>query len=256
MQATSTRDGEVFLSLHDRPKPVPSEIAFQVETSIVFSSLLTAAFSLSAISLTLVLVAAFTGHNSNTLRRLFDLDQEANIPTAFSAFLLLTSAALLSVIALHKRHNADSFRYQWLVLACGFCAMAVDELSSIHEMLIWPVRHVLARDHVGPFYFAWVVPAIIGIGLLSVYLFSFLRHLPPLTRVRFLIAGTVYLTGAVGLEMVGGIRAEQFGPGDFLYILGTQLEETLEMLGLVLFIRALLLYLHDFLPQVRLRCTA
>ena len=64
------------------------------------------------------------------LLQLFDLDEENNIPTWFSSFLLLNNAFILYLIAsqentTHKKH--------WLLLAIGFLILAVDEVAGMHE---------------------------------------------------------------------------------------------------------------------------
>ena len=106
----------------------------------------------------------------------------------------------------------------------------------MHEWLIGPVRRTL--DVSGIFHFAWVIPAIcvLAIGLL-IYI-PFLRYLAPALRNLFIIAGLLYLSGAIGLEMLGGAAAS--GTLDrFIYQFSMPFEELLEMLGLVAFAHGL-----------------
>ncbi|HRC44905.1 MAG TPA: hypothetical protein PLT27_12705, partial [Nitrospira sp.] len=79
----------------------------------------------------------------------------------------------------------------------------------------------------------------------------FLLSLPRHVMYRFVSAGAVYVAGCVGLEMLGGMRFEQFGK-DPLYIAFATLEELMEMTGIVLFIRALILYLSETTSDLHL----
>jgi hypothetical protein len=59
---------------------------------------------------------------------------------------------------------------------------------------------------------------------------------------RALQAGAVYIGGTIGMEMVGSfaVRSELIRLHSFWYGAITGLEETLELLGLILFIHALM----------------
>ncbi len=72
-------------------------------------------------------------------------------------------------------------------------------------------------------------------------------------RWRLIVAAVVYLTGAVGVELVGGLIYESLGEQrNLTYDLVITCEETLEMTGLILLIRAQLLFLRKHLPVMRL----
>jgi hypothetical protein len=60
------------------------------------------------------------------------------------------------------------------------------------------------------------------------------------------ISGFVYVLGAIGFEMVGGwyFEAHNDKP-DLVYELITMVEESLEMIGLVTFIYALMVYITE-----------
>jgi hypothetical protein len=71
---------------------------------------------------------------------------------------------------------------------------------------------------------------------------KFLLHLPAKTRLRFLIAATIYLGGAIGVELFGSQHAELYGYENLTYSMIATLEESLEMTGLIVFIWALMNY--------------
>jgi hypothetical protein len=61
------------------------------------------------------------------------------------------------------------------------------------------------------------------------------------------IAGTIYVVGAIGVEMLTGLYFESHGGGNPGYVALQTVEETLEMSGIVIFIFALADYLdHQF----------
>jgi hypothetical protein len=74
--------------------------------------------------------------------------------------------------------------------------------------------------------------------------------LPKSTRREFLTAGALFVGGAVGLELLAGRYSEIHGVDNFIYSLHVTLEEGLEMLGVWVFIRALVRYIHATHPAV------
>lgn len=184
--------------------------------------------------------------------QLFHVDLEQNIATLFSVTLLLCSGFLLLLIALLKQQQQDRDASKWILLAGGFFYLATDEGWSLHERLIGPVRGLLGHGNLGIFYFAWIIPAIAGVAVLGLLFLGFLSRLPSSTRWSFIFAGSFYLGGAIGFEMLGGQRAETHGFKNLTYQLFAHLEESLEMAGIILFIHSLLRYLGEEYSEIRL----
>jgi hypothetical protein len=145
------------------------------------------------------------------LARLFNVDAEQNVPTVFSVLLLFVAALLLALVAVLKRDRKEPDASRWMVLSAGFLYMSVDEGATVHELLINPVRALLGGGRFGPFYFAWVIPGIAVVAALGVFFVRFVRRLPAPTRSRFVLAGVLFLAGALGFEMIGGYWAEANG---------------------------------------------
>ncbi len=177
--------------------------------------------------------------------QLFHVDREQNVTTLFSVFLLLCAASLLGLISLLKRQRQDPDCSKWMILTCGFIYLATDEGWSYHEMLTRPMRQLLGQDRLGMFYFAWVIPAIAGVAILALFFLKFLVRLPSSSRWFFLGAGAIYLGGAIGLEMIGGRYNESHGYENLTYQLIAHIEESMEMVGIIVFIYALLRYLAE-----------
>ena len=148
---------------------------------------------------------------------LFCFDEEKNIPTLYSSISLMLSGGLLLSIAYAHRKLGSSYLH-WLGLSLIFLFLSVDEMSSIHERLIGPVRNMFETS--GLLYFAWVIPyGILLIVLVIVYL-KFLFRLPKRTMTLFMLSGVVFVSGAIGFELLGGRHAELFGYNNlFRYIM-------------------------------------
>jgi hypothetical protein len=173
----------------------------------------------------------------------FNLNNENNLPTFFSALVLLLCSLLLFVIASSRKSSGQPAGY-WLGLALIFLFLSIDEDASIHEVLIVPVRTMLEVS--GPFYYAWVIPYGLVVLAIGVAYIPFLFRLPRNIRRLIVIAGSVFVSGALGVELIEGwYYAAHDETEDLVYELLVTLEESLEMLGTIVFCYALLLFLAD-----------
>jgi hypothetical protein len=179
----------------------------------------------------------------------FYLDSEHNIPTYFSSLLLLASSALLALIASSKHRVKDKFRYHWTVLSLLFAYLAVDEAAGLHEPFIQPLQRVFGAS--GWFLFAWVIPGLAIAALFALTYFKFLLELEKPFGKLVTTSGIVYVSGAIGMELVGGRYVESFGMQNFTYSLVTTAEEALELCGVTLFIYSLLKYMESCIPELR-----
>jgi len=182
---------------------------------------------------------------------IFYVDDEQNIPALFSVLLLAGAAFLLTVLTVLKRQQRDRDTIRWGILAAGFLVMAVDEACSLHEKLIPFFRRLLGKGTLGIFYFAWVIPGIAVVGLVGLFYLRFLFRLPPRARLTFVVAATLFVTGALGLELIGGRYAEVHGSQNLTYSMLATIEESLEMAGVIVFIYALLDYMADSHDDIR-----
>ena len=185
------------------------------------------------------------------LVELFNVDAERNVPTTFAVFLLLLAALLLAVITgLERRRSAADVKH-WAVLTLGFLYMAVDEAFSIHEQTILPLRALLGDRIPRVFYYTWVVPGLVIVCLVFLFYAGFLQRLPAETRRAFLVAGTLFVGGSIGVELVGGWYAQWSGTHTLAYNLIVTVEESLEMAGVIVFVWALLGYISERYKDVR-----
>ncbi|MDP6874887.1 MAG: hypothetical protein QF521_15280 [Alphaproteobacteria bacterium] len=181
--------------------------------------------------------------------RQFSLSEEANIPTWYSAMLLMSCAVCLALITCTQDAKENGYRRHWLILCLIFVYISMDETSVIHEMTIKPLRY--GFDLTGIFHYSWVIPAA---GLMAIFLISyigFLRHLRASSRNRFIIAGLVYVGGAFGTELIIGYHWTTVGEGIVSGMLNVT-QESMEMCGSSLFLSALLRHLEAVSPRFSL----
>ncbi|MEG3932659.1 MULTISPECIES: hypothetical protein [unclassified Microcoleus] len=123
---------------------------------------------------------------------------------------------------------------------------------SLHEILI--INDLGKALHLGGFfYFIWVIPGALFVVVTGLAYLKFLLHLPRKTRDCFLLAGSIYVGGALGMEMVTGYYADAVGQRNLMYGLMTSVEEIMERVGVIVFIYALLSYIGSHLETIDLR---
>lgn len=182
------------------------------------------------------------------IARLFDANEELNVPTWYAAVSLMLASAILATISVAKWTQGDRFRRHWVGLAVIFAYLSMDEGSRIHEMLGAPLRGALQTG--GIFYYAWVIPAAGLLVLFGAAYLPFLRHLPRRTQFLFVLAGVLLAGGALGGEAAGGWYAERYGELSLGWALIGTVEEFCEMAGVVVFIHGLSAYAARYLRNV------
>lgn len=181
---------------------------------------------------------------------LFDMNAEANIPTLFSSVMMLVCSCMLYLIAKHHRKENLSF-IPWYGLSLIFLFLAIDETYSIHESFSESIH--VTYETSGFFYYAWVIPyAVVVLIFLSIYA-KFLLSLPKKIMLLFMFSGFVFVSGAIGFEMLGGQEAESYGNQTLVYSIYFTCEETLEMLGIAIFLYTILLYIVSHMISLTIK---
>ena len=181
-----------------------------------------------------------------------NLDREMNFPSWFSTFMIGFCSILLKIIATGKKQQGDRYTKDWQLLSFIFLWLAIDELVSIHEILIIP--QLSDALHLPWFLHSlWVIPGMVFVAWFARRYMRFVRHLPPNTRKHFVSAACVYIGGALVMEMVGSYFAEAQGQQHLTYALVATVEEFMEMVGIVMFIYGLLYYLGEWAKTVDLQ---
>ncbi len=187
-------------------------------------------------------VAPSPEHKLAKVMHRFDLGFEPSIPNWYSSIALLACSLLLTTIGLaNKRVNAR-YSFHWFALAFLFMFLALDEAVMIHEMADATLHDWLNTS--GILYFAWVIPGAVFTLCAGLYFFKFLLELESRTRRLFVIAGAIFVGGAIGAELIAGVIVDGQGiEGGFTSLQLTfeqTLEELMEMMAIVLFLYALM----------------
>jgi hypothetical protein len=184
------------------------------------------------------------------LSRLLDVNNENSIPAWYSSITLLFCAILLWLVSSVKQQRGDNYIKHWKGLSIIFLLLSLDEAASVHEILIPFGGLFNAR---GLLMFIWVIPGMIFVLSVALVYWKFLLALPAKTRYLFLAAGAVYVSGTIGLEMMGGQYIHLTGKwGGMGLALILAMEELLEMLGIFIFIYALLSYIDTNFKDIQL----
>lgn len=170
------------------------------------------------------------------LGSLFYADGEANLWAWSSSLLLVSIGVTLVVVGFAVRHE-DGQGAVYFILAALTLGMSADEVTQFHEKL--------ARLDLGTgFTFAWLsvgVPLAVLIGLIVLRIS---RQIDRQLRRRLSVAGFVYLLGAVGFEVIGGLavggRVDEAAQASLVYHVLLALEEGLEVTGALLALAAAL----------------
>lgn len=177
----------------------------------------------------------------------FYMDAENNIPTFINSLLLFIPSLLFAGIAVWKFSIRDKFRFHWALLAFLYFLLSIDEVASLHERLIKPMRAIYGAE--GIFYFAWIIPGMIAVGIFLIAFLTFFLHLETKFKMLFFLSLAIYLTGVIGGEMVSGYFATSIGQKNFTYAVVASCEESVEMIGCSLVIYSLLEYIRQSLPD-------
>jgi hypothetical protein len=166
----------------------------------------------------------------------FTVDAEQNIATWYASILLFSCALLLSAISFTKTKTRDRFSRHWQFLGLIFLGLSLDEAASFHEKMSI-IKSTVQTS--GIFYFAWVIPALALVGIFIGCYLKFVMSLRPKNRRLFCFSGFIYIVGALGFEMIGGLLADLTGK-NLLYTICAHIEEGLELFGVSFFLYALL----------------
>lgn len=184
---------------------------------------------------------------------LFHFDREQNVPTFFSALMLLSSSGLL-MLAAQKARQAGEKALPWALLAMAFLFLSIDETASLHEKLDALIHYYTPTS--GILHYAWVAPYGLAVLALGIVLAPWFFRLQKRMQILFIISGAFYVGGALGIEILSGLYYSGAAEGAevktlFGDILAT-IEELSEMTGVAIFIYALLSHLCGDKREVRL----
>jgi hypothetical protein len=193
----------------------------------------------------------FSGGGYLKFSRLFSFADKVTVPTWYSSTLMLFCALLLGAIAYDSHTQGDRYSRYWAFFAIVFLALSLDEVAAIHDRLRFVIRYV------------WQSKLLrYGLYLLTAALISsvlwicrkFFAQLPSQTRWQFGIGSLFYVSSIIIDRFDKRIWRGQdlytvaHAPGLF-----TVVDELLELVGLVVFIYALLAYIGRTIKELQIR---
>ena len=162
-----------------------------------------------------------------SIRSLFDLDEEQSFGTWFSAILLLIAALQVHSFRYRLKSSDMTFQMQLVALEAGFVFLSIDEIAGLHETV-----NTLTPD-------SWTIYLFPAVALIGVFFVSFLRHFDRVIACAVAVSAAIYVGGAFGIEFASEIFAERNMLDSLPYVIATGVEESLEMIGVLLFVWAM-----------------
>jgi hypothetical protein len=186
--------------------------------------------------------------------RFFDVEREANAPSWASAFLFGIISLTLFLIGLAGRSVRSRDWKHWVAMGCVAMYLSLDDGGKVHEMYVNWMSVEMWKSLPTIFSYHWVV---VGIPFATIVGLSFLKlllRLPRRTAIGMVLSGAVFVSGALGMEMISGqYRAIDLNWGmDMKYALMVLVEETFEFAGAAMFLCVLLAYIRDHIGHLRL----
>lgn len=195
------------------------------------------------------IVGMVLGLPTRTMGFLFiSLNDEQAIPAWWSSTMLTLAGLSMWLCGALERRRSSSTYLGWILLGTGFVYASLDEAIVLHEHFAdW-----VPWEPTGLFRYRWVIVGLPIVAAVGLVFLPFLLRLPRRTALRLIVGGATYVVGSLGAEMLGGALHEQEGYS-VSYLLVMMLEETMEMVGVLLGIRAVLLHISQVLGGLNLR---
>jgi len=163
--------------------------------------------------------------------QMIDLDQEANIPTLFSSALFFISGFLFYLLGHRYGMKQDRQLRYWWGLSAVFVFLGFDESATIHETLgDWTGQYIETNGYL---HYPWVISYGILVVLLGLLYLRFFLRMDRKIFWSFVKAAAIFLTGAIGFELLGANEASLHSSDTMLYCYYYTLEESLEMFGVI-----------------------
>ena len=180
------------------------------------------------------------------LHRLFSPDSEANLTTWYSSALWLIFGLSGFLIAFLSRTSQESEQHnlKWgaIFLGCVGIYASIDETGQLHETLSY-VGGILLPDLVVDVSLKWVLPGLLLALIVGFILLHFVMRLPKNIKIGVFIGATVFLIGALGIELLSLLWIYKFGM-DAYYHLFVAFEELFEKMGLIIALSSLLSFVQ------------
>ena len=170
----------------------------------------------------------------------FDLDDEASVPTWFSQVMFLfigTGAAWTAFLS-----RTVAIRRLWQLIAVIGVLLSIDEISGLHELFLQSLHNLFFRD-AAPTSLnnAWLIVAPFILLAVTLFIWKVAKLLPKRTILLFVGAISIFLVGAIFVDLLASIVERESFLNQGLLIAA---EETLELFGIVTVLYAIADYIE------------
>jgi hypothetical protein len=172
-------------------------------------------------------------------QRFVDVNGEGNLPTWYSVVLMAMSAVAVWLLGQQRRRAHLRDAGAWTALAFVIALMSLDEMVSLHEAAGEVLGTRVDVPVLGKY--AWIIPGSVAGIIAAKVLLRAVGSLTPIARRRLVGAASLFIGAALGIEVLEAIllNDDHNYLGDGMHVL-TGAQECFEMLGVVLFLYALL----------------
>lgn len=197
--------------------------------------LLLAASAITAVISSLT-IATTHGEFWAKVHETLNVGVEFNLPTWFASVLW----ALFSLAAVYLSTVDLGRRLSWLLVALVGLLASVDEYLMLHDRL---GRHsnaieiALGIDLGGA---TWILLGVVIAAAVAALLARFVLSLAPRTRRDIVMGAVLFLTGAIGFELISNLAYEVTQSMNWIVELTRHIEELLEFAGVIVATRGLL----------------
>ena len=222
---------------------------FNDKLSRVFARILSILFGLIIFTvlmhLLLQIVYHFFGNNNIFLLDLsnrFGLDEELSFPTWVNSMLAFIGFVFSFLV--FKYQKTKNSKFIWGLISLGCLLISIDEVMALHELILQSI-HILANFGESQTWLsnAWLLVLPVILAVVGIFLKLAYKNLPRETFVNLSIGITVYLTGALVVEYISIPILKT----SLMYnLVAVVLEESLELIGVWLVIRAVLSHISRY----------
>ncbi|HSL77806.1 MAG TPA: hypothetical protein VK867_12745, partial [Candidatus Limnocylindrales bacterium] len=147
------------------------------------------------------------------------------------------------------------FPRHWAALTAIFALLSLEEIIGIHSEVTQRLRDVVSITEGFGYALALTAIALIGLAVVALLFGRFYLHLPARWRMWFTIGAIVYLIGVFASDAVGDYLITASGAPTLGYVIVQTVEESFEMIGVLIFIVMLLEYIRTFVGRASVDVT-
>ncbi|HEX5172396.1 MAG TPA: hypothetical protein VFW11_24640 [Cyclobacteriaceae bacterium] len=175
---------------------------------------------------------------------LLTVDFQSSLPTLFNTILVVIAFIVLAMISLHIRKMKSDEVYNWLLLTAAFLLLSLDENPSVHNIFVTVFNKYGVVGQRLVMNYAWGMPYGALVVIFVFFLIRFVNALPRDIAIGFVVSGFIYVFGAIVIGLYGANLLHIHDRYSIRYVLLASYEESLEMIGLTLFIYYLMRFIH------------